>query len=81
MMIVPIEGLLKVRDSANQLSIRLVLHIHGQAKDNQGRGVQFSSPQRKIPGQVVSKVIERFTDSWINPAVTGLPSKRHSVTG
>ena len=24
---------------------------------------------------------ERFTDSWINPAVTGLPSKRHSAMG
>jgi len=25
--------------------------------------------------------IEIFTDSWINPAVAGLPSKRHSATG
>ena len=24
---------------------------------------------------------EIFTDSWINPAVTGLPLKRHSVIG
>jgi len=24
---------------------------------------------------------EIFTDSWINPAVTGLPSKRHNVSG
>ena len=26
-------------------------------------------------------VIERFTDSWINPAIAGLQSKRHSVMG
>jgi len=24
---------------------------------------------------------ERFTDSWINPAVEGLPLKRHSAMG
>ena len=27
------------------------------------------------------KVTEMFTDSWINPAVAGLPSKRHSAMG
>jgi len=26
-------------------------------------------------------MIETFTDSWINPAVAGLPSNRHRVRG
>src|SRR5882724_12469356 len=51
----------------------------GKAKDDWSRQVQFHHQERERLGHVVSNETEIFTDSWINPTVAGLPSKRHSV--
>jgi len=72
---------LKVRDSTNQLIVRLVLSSHGKPKMIGAEGFNFVTKREGFWVKLSAKVIERFTDSWINPAVTGLPSKRHSVTG
>ena len=45
-----------------------------------GRPVKLRHQERSCV-ELSVKMIETFTDSWINPAVTGLPSKRHRARG
>jgi len=69
---------LKVRESADQSIIRLVLHSQGRPRIIRADGA-VSSPGERETGEWSANETEIFTDSWINPTVTGFPSKRHSV--
>jgi len=55
-----------------------VLRSQGRPRTIGADGCSFVTRRERL-GQEVSNKTEIFTDSWINPAVAGLPSKRHSV--
>ena len=69
---------MKVRESTNQSIVRLVLHSHGRPRTD---GWSFVTRRERDWVEWSANKTEIFTDTWINPAVTGLPSKRHSVIG
>src|SRR5882724_8027190 len=72
---------LKVRERANQLIVGLVLHSHGRPRTIRADGCSFITRRERGWVKKSANETEIFTNSWINPAVTGLPSKRHSVIG
>ena len=72
---------MKVRDSADQLIVRLVLHNHGRPRMIRAEGCSFITKRERFWVELLANEMERFTDSRINPAIAGLPSKRHSETG
>jgi len=72
---------LKGRDSTDQLIIRLVLCNHGRPRTIRAEWCSFITKRERFWVKLSAKVIESFTDSWINPEVAGLPLRRHSVTG
>src|SRR5882724_10377363 len=45
------------------------------------KGCSFITKRERFWVKLSAKEIERFTDSWINPAFAALPLKRHSVIG
>jgi len=72
---------LKVRDSTDQLLIRLVLHNQGRPRTIGAEGCSFVTKRDRFWVELSAKEIVILTDSWINPAIYGLPLKRHSATG
>jgi len=44
-------------------------------------GCSFITKRERFWVELLANEMERFTDSRINPAIAGLPSKRHSETG
>src|SRR5882724_9978439 len=67
--------------SANQLIIGLVLHSHGRQRTIRAYGCNFVTRHERDWVEWSVNETEIFTDSWINPAVTSLPSKRHNAIG
>src|SRR5882724_10834205 len=72
---------LKVRERANQLIIRLVLHSHGRPRMIRADRCSFVTRRERDWVEKSANETKIFTNSWINPAVAGLPSKRHSAIG
>src|SRR5882724_215118 len=70
---------LKVRESADQSIVRLVLCSHGRPSMIGPDRCSFITRRERDWVKLSANKTEIFTDSWINPAITGLPSKRHSV--
>jgi len=64
---------LKVRERANQSIVRLVLHNHGRPRIIGADGCSFITNRERDWVEWSANETEIFTDSWINPAVTGLP--------
>ena len=72
---------MKVRDSTNQLIVRLLLQNHGRPRRIGAEGWGFITKRECVWVKLSANKTERLADSMINPAITGLPSKRHSATG
>ena len=72
---------LKVRDSTDQSIVRLVLCNHGRPRTIGAEGCSFITRRERVWVKLSVNKTEIFTDSWINPAIAGLPSKRHKVIG
>ena len=72
---------MKVRDSTDQVIVRLVLHNHGRPRTIRAEGCSFITKRERDWVKLSANKIDRFKDSWINPAFAGLPLKRHSATG
>src|SRR5882724_9988280 len=70
---------LKVRESADQSIIGLVLCSHGRPRTIGADGCSFVTKRERDWVEQSANKTEILTDSWINPAVAGLPSKRHSA--
>ena len=70
---------LKVRESADQSIIGLVLHSQGRPKMIGVDGCNFFIKRERYWVKKSANETEIFTDSWINPVVAGLPSKKHNV--
>jgi len=70
---------LKVSESADQSIVRLVLHSQGRPRKIGADGCSFITRREKDWVKWSANETDIFTDSWINPAVAGLPLKRHSV--
>ena len=83
MMAMLIMGLfcLKVRERANQFIVRLVLRNHGRPRTIGADGCSVITKRERDWVEWSANKTEIFTDSWINPAVTGLTSKRHNAIG
>jgi len=58
-----------------------VLHKHGRPRTIREEGCSFITRRERFWVKLSVNTTEIFTDSQINPAVTGLPLKRHSATG
>src|SRR5882672_315798 len=72
---------LKVRDSVDQSIVGLVLHSHGKLKTIGANGWSFVTRRERFCVEPSVNATEVVTDSWIKPAVAGLPSKRNRATG
>jgi len=72
---------LNVRERIDQSIIRLVLCNHGRPRMIGAEGCSFITRRERVWVEWSVNVTEIFTDSWINPAATGLPLKRHSAMG
>ena len=72
---------LKVRERANQSIIGLVLHSHGRPRMIRADGCSFITKRERDWVEQSANETEILTDSWINLAVAGLPSKRHNIIG
>src|SRR5882724_9160795 len=72
---------LKVSERADQSIVRLVLCSHGRPRTIGADGCSFITKRERDWVKQSANEMEIFTDSWINPAVAGLPSKRHNVIG
>jgi len=70
---------LKVSERADQSIIGLVLHSHGRPRTIGADGCNFVTKRERDWVEQSANEMEIFTDSWINPVVAGLPSKRHNV--
>ena len=70
---------MKVSERANQLIVRLVLRSHGSPRTIGADGCSFVTKREIDWFEQSANKTEILTDSWINPAVTGLPSKRHNA--
>ena len=57
----------------------MVLRSHGRPRTIRADGCSFVTRRERDWVEWSANETEIFTDSWINPAVTGLPSKRHSA--
>jgi len=72
---------LKVSKRTDQSIIGLVLHSHGSPRMVGTDGCSLVTRRERDWVEWSVNETEIFTDSWINPVVTGLPLKRHSVIG
>jgi len=72
---------LKVRDNSNQSIIRLVFRSNGRPRTIGAEGCSLVTKRERVWVELSANETETFSDSWINSAVTGLPSKRHNATG
>ena len=72
---------MKASERADQLIIGLVLHSHGRPRTIRADGCSFVTKRERDWVEQSANETEIFTDSWINLAVAGLPSKRHNVIG
>jgi len=72
---------LKVSERADQSIIGLVLCNHGRPRMIRADRCSFVTKRERDWVEWSANKTEIFTDSWINPAVAGLPSKRHNVIG
>src|SRR5882724_9809522 len=72
---------LKVRERADQSILGLVLCSHGRLRMIGVDGCSFVTKRERDWVKQSANETEISTDSWINPAVSGLPSKRHNVIG
>src|SRR5882724_2215825 len=72
---------LKVRERADQSIVRLVLHSHGRPRTIRADGCSFVTKRERDRVEQSENETEILTDSWINPAVAVLPSKRHNAIG
>jgi len=63
------------------LIVGLVLHSHGRPGMIGADRCSFITRRERNWVKWSANETEIFTDSWINLAVTGLPSKRHSAIG
>ena len=70
---------LNVRESTDQSIIRLVLCSHGRPRMIRADRCSFVTRRERNWVKWSANETDIFTDSWINPAVAGLPLKRHSV--
>src|SRR5882724_11036429 len=70
---------LKVSERADQSIVGLVLHSHGRPRTIRAAGWSFVTKRERDWVEQSANETEVLTDSWINPAVAGLPSKRHSA--
>ena len=59
--------------------IRLMLHSWGRPRTIRVEGCSFITRGESVWIKLSANETERFTNSWINPEVTGLPSKRHDA--
>ena len=64
---------LKVRESTDQLIIRLVLRSQGRPRTIGADGCSFVTKRERDWVEQSANEMEIFTDSWINPVVAGLP--------
>src|SRR5882724_3792452 len=62
---------LKVSERADQLIVRLVLRSHGRPRTIGADGCSFVTRRERNWVEWSAKETEIFTDSWINPVVTG----------
>ena len=72
---------MKVSERADQSLIGLVLHSHGRPRTIGADGCSFVTKRERETGSSSQQMRQILTDSWINTAVTGLPSKRHNAIG
>src|SRR5882724_9360714 len=72
---------LKVSERADQSIVGLVFRSHGRPRTIGADGCSFVTKRERDWVEQSANETEILTDSWINPAVTGLPSKRHSAIG
>src|SRR5882724_11087930 len=70
---------LKVSESADQSTIGLVLCSHGRPRTIGVDRCSFITRRERDWVKKSANETEIFTDSWISPVVTGLPSKRHNA--
>jgi len=70
---------LKVRERADQSIVGLVLRSHGRPRMIGADGCSFVTKRERDWVEQSANETEILTDSWINPAVAGLPLKRHSA--
>ena len=59
----------------------MVLHSQGSPSTIGADRCSFVTTRERDWVEWSANEMEIFTDSWINPAVAGLPLKRHSVIG
>jgi len=72
---------LKVRERADQLIVGLVLRSHGRPRTIRADGCSFFTRRERDWVKKSAKRDRDIQNSWINPVVAGLPSKRHSAIG
>jgi len=72
---------LKVSERADQSIVGLVFRSHGRPRTIGADGCSFVTKRERDWVEQSANETEILTDSWINPAVAGLPSKRHSAIG
>src|SRR5882724_2009620 len=72
---------LKVSERADQSTVGLVLCSHGRPRTIGVDRCSFITKRERDWVKWSANETEVLTDSWINPAVTSLPLKRHSVIG
>src|SRR5882724_6319233 len=72
---------LKVSKRADQSIVGLVLRSHGSPRTIGADGCSFVTKRVRDWVEQSANETEILTDSWINLAVAGLPSKRHNVIG
>ena len=70
---------MKVRKRADQSIVRLVLCSHGRPRTIGVDRCSFITRRERDWVKKSANETEIFTDSWISPVVTGLPSKRHNA--
>ena len=59
----------------------MVLCSHGRPRTIGADGCRFITRRERDWVEKSANETETFTNSWINLAVAGLPSKRHNVIG
>ena len=72
---------MKVSERANQSIIGLVLRSHGRPRMIRADGCSFVTKRERDWVKQSANETEILTDSWINLAVAGLPSKMHNAIG
>ena len=68
-----------VRERADQSIVGLVLHSHGRPRTIGADRCSFVTKRERDWVEQSANETEILTDSWINPVVAGLPSKRHNA--